>query len=249
MIPLIVRPQPAAIELAGLLEKHGHQPVVFPLLSYLPGDELEQLPAALLHADIVIATSGAATEFACQYFHQHQVIWPDTIRYLAVGATTARPWQQDGLTVRLPHPESSEGLLAMPELQQVGHQNILLLRGESGRELLSEKLTAAGANVTPLMCYRRHYVNKNGQELYSLWQAKQIDSVIITSYELFQHLISLLPAEAGKWLSGLIWFAASERIAKGIQQAGFPSVIIMSGARHEAVLAALEQQLEEKHDE
>lgn len=250
--PLIVRPQPAADELARILCQHGIQAEVYPLLTYQPGSDLPHVPDALLQADIVIATSAAATRFCCEYLRNIPFSWPRHICYLAVGVATAAPWQALQIPVMIPAQESSEGLLALHELQLVAHQNIVLLKGEQGRELLSDELTRLGAHVHPLTCYQRHYATPladNGHSLYSQWQAKQIDSVIITSNELFQHLISLLPDHAHAWLASLTWFAASARIAETIQQAGFSSIVIMSGARHNAVLAALEKQLEGKHDE
>lgn len=252
IVPLIVRPQPAADELARILYSHGIRAEVYPLLTYQPGPDLPHLPEALQQADIVIATSAAATRICCEYLQNIPFSWPRHSRYLAVGSATAAPWQALQMPVMIPVQESSEGLLALHELQQVAHQNIVLLKGEQGRELLGDELTRLGAHVYPLTCYRRHYVTPladNGYSLYSQWQAKQIDSVIITSNELFQHLISLLPDHAHAWLASLTWFAASARIAETIQQAGFSSIVIMSGARHDAVLAALEKQLEGKHDE
>lgn len=254
--PLIIRPQPAADELARILSEHGIHAEVYPLLTYQPGPDLPHLPQALHQADIIIATSAAATRFCCDYMSTHQHLWPDHPHYLAVGAATAVPWLDRQISVIVPQQESSEGLLALRELQQVAKQHIVLLKGEQGRELLGETLTRQGASIQSLVCYERHYVHpdstrlaQDGYSLYSQWQAKQIDSVIITSNELFQHLVSLLPDQAHPWLASLTWFAASARIAETIQQTGFSSIVIMSGARHDAVLAALEKQLEGKHDE
>lgn len=254
--PLIIRPQPAAGELAYILSEHGINAEVYPLLTYQPGPDLPHLPQILQHADMVIATSAAATRFCCGYMTDHQQNWPGHPLYLAVGAATAAPWQEQHIPVIVPSQESSEGLLALRELQQVAKQHIVLLKGQQGRELLGETLIRQGASLQQLVCYERHYCHptasglvRDGYSLYSQWQAKQIDSVIITSNELFQHLVSLLPDQAHPWLASLTWFAASARIAETIQQAGFSSIIIMSGARHDAVLAALEKQLEGKHDE
>ena len=94
MTPLILRPQPAADELAALLRRQGHTPVVCPLLSYLPGSELGALSDRLSQADIVISISVAAVHYASEQLTKQQVNWPQHCRYLAVGATTAAQWQQ-----------------------------------------------------------------------------------------------------------------------------------------------------------
>ena len=113
------------------------------------------------------------------------------------------------------------------------------MRGNGGRELLSETLQQRGANVTYVECYRRHYLQTDGHRLLQEWQAVAVDSVIITSNDLFQQLLTLLPETAQSWLSGLRWFTASERIAEKIRNSGFKQITIMPGAQHEVVAAAL----------
>ncbi|WP_320153488.1 uroporphyrinogen-III synthase [uncultured Tolumonas sp.] len=103
MTPLILRPQPAADELAALLRQQGHTPVVCPLLSYLPGSELGALTSRLSQADIVIAISVAAVQYASEQLVQQQTSWPSHCIYLAVGATTAAQWQQQGVQGHQPN--------------------------------------------------------------------------------------------------------------------------------------------------
>jgi hypothetical protein len=88
MTPLILRPQPAADELAALLRRQGHTPVVCPLLSYLPGSELGALSDRLSQADIVISISVAAVQYASEQLASQQLSWPKHCIYLAVGATS-----------------------------------------------------------------------------------------------------------------------------------------------------------------
>lgn len=72
MTPLILRPQPAAGELAAYLRRDGHTPVVCPLLTYQPGDELALLPALLKQAEITLAVSAAAVQFASRHLQQQK---------------------------------------------------------------------------------------------------------------------------------------------------------------------------------
>jgi Uroporphyrinogen-III synthase len=241
MTPLILRPQPAAGELAARLREHGHTPVVCPLLTYQPGSELAQLPALLQSADIAIAVSAAAIQFASLQLTQQNIPWPAGITYLAVGPATAAEWRQQGLSVISPDDARSEGLLALPGLQSVNGKKIVILRGNGGRELLTETLRRRGALVSCVECYRRHYLQTDGVRLLQEWQAAAVDSVIITSSELFRQLLTLLPDTAGNWLSALRWFVASERIAEEIRHSGFKQITIMSGAQHQAVAAALSE--------
>lgn len=249
MTPLILRPQPAADELAALLRQQGHTPVVCPLLSYLPGSELAALTDRLAQADIVIAISVAAVHYASEQLAKQQVSWPQHSTCLAVGATTAAQWQQQGVKVISPTDARSEGLLALPALQSAAGKNILILRGNGGRELLAEVLCQRGAQVTYLECYRRHYLHTNGTPLLQEWQAAGVDSVIISSSKLFRQLIRLLPETASAWLSSQHWFVPSQRTADEIRQAGCKKVTIMPGVQHDAVVAALQNNPEDKTHE
>jgi uroporphyrinogen-III synthase len=249
MTPLILRPQPAADELAALLRQQGHTPVVCPLLSYLPGSELAALNAHLLQADIVISISVPAVHYASHQLQSQQLSWPTHCRYLAVGATTATQWQQQGVSAISPTDARSEGLLALPALQSAAGKNVLILRGNGGRELLADVLSELGAHVSYLECYRRHYLHTDGCSLFQEWQAAGVDSVIISSSKLFRQLIRLLPDTAHHWLSLQRWFVPSQRTADEIRQAGFSNVIMMSGVQHDAVVAALQNNSEDKTHE
>ena len=245
MTPLILRPQPAADELAALLRRQGHTPVVCPLLSYRPGNELAALIDRLSQADMVIAISVAAVQYASEQLAKQLARWPQHCIYLTVGATTAAQWQQQGLKVISPTDARSEGLLALPELQSATGKNVLILRGNGGRELLADVLSELGAQVSYVECYRRHYLHTDGTSLLQEWQAAGVDSVIISSSKLFRQLIRLLPETASDWLSSQHWFVPSQRTADEIYQAGFNSVTIMSGVQHDAVVAALQNNPED----
>ncbi len=248
MTPLILRPQPAANELAACLRAVGHSPVVSPLLEYRPGQDLARLSETLLRADVVIATSKAAVTYASAALNEHDKSWPTHPSYLAVGQTTAKTWRADNISADYPADARSEGLLALPELTNVTGKKIVILRGNGGRELLSETLTQRGAEVICLECYQRHYPVMQGETLWTEWQAAGTDSVIITSSEIFRQLVSLLPKQAFSWLQTLLWYVPTQRIADEISEYGIQTIFMMTGAHHQAVVAALKN-TEDKTDE
>jgi len=214
--------------------------VVCPLLNYLPGSELSQLAHQLAQADIVIAVSMAAVQYASTQLANQQQNWPSHCTYLAVGVATAAQWQQQRVPVISPKNACSEGLLALPALQSVSGKKVLILRGDGGRELLADVLSQQGATVCYLECYRRHYLYTDGAALLREWQAAGVDSVIISSSQLFRQLMTLLPNTARDWLAQQHWFVPSQRAATEINEAGFKTVTIMSGVQHDAVVAALQ---------
>ena len=85
--------------------------------------------------------------------------WPPHLLPAAIGQGTVRALAAHGVHGCIA-PEQrfdSEALLALPELQaeRVAGQRVLILRGDGGRELLAETLSARGALVDLVSCYRR----------------------------------------------------------------------------------------------
>ena len=67
---------------------------------------------------------------------------------LAVGATTASALERScGRPVVAPADQRSEGVLALPQLQDVAGRDIVIVRGNGGRELIKQGLLARGAKA------------------------------------------------------------------------------------------------------
>lgn len=239
MTPLILRPEPQATHFAQLLRAAGHQPVVTPLLNIVAGRELTALPQWLLWADIVIAVSAAAVEQGGEYLATAGSSWPAK-PCLAVGSATAASWQEQGVSARYPQDARSEGLLGLPELDAIEGKKILILRGDGGRAYLGEQLAARGAIIRYGECYRRHWLEQDGKQLFSLWHTAGVDSVMLTSGELLHRLLTIMPSDALPWLHKLMWIAPSARVASLVQEAGLPPARVAVDATPAAMLAALE---------
>ncbi|GAA4494814.1 uroporphyrinogen-III synthase [Pseudaeromonas paramecii] len=240
MTPLVLRPQPQADALCQALAQAGHHPVCCPLFALTPGRQLSQLPQALAEATLVIAVSAPAVEQAHHWLQAHGLSWPAKPT-LAVGPATAAAWQQAGIQALAPEQADSEGLLALPALQPqaVADRPVLILRGDSGREFLAQQLTARGARVRYCECYRREPLPLDGPSLWHKWRSSGVDSVIITSGDLFNRLCQLLPVEAKPWLEQLTYYVPSTRIGDWLAQAGLHHIQLTRGAATAAILAAL----------
>ncbi|WP_409421356.1 uroporphyrinogen-III synthase [Pseudaeromonas sp. ZJS20] len=240
MTPLVLRPQPQADALCQALSLAGHHPVCCPLFALTPGRELVQLPQALAEAALVIAVSAPAVEQADGWLTAQGLSWPTTPA-LAVGPATAAAWQQAGIQALAPAQADSEGLLALPALQPeaVAGRPVLILRGDSGREFLAQQLTARGARVRYCECYRRETLPLDGASLWHKWRSSGVDSVIITSGDLFNRLSQLLPGAARPWLEQLTYYVPSTRIGDWLTRAGMHHIQLTQGAATAAILAAL----------
>ena len=134
---------------------------------------------------------------------------------------------------------TSEGLLALPSLQQVAGQRVLIIKGEGGRGALAAELGHRGARVDALACYRRVIPEFERGELaqkLSLWD---IRLVMISSGEGLANLLALLsPAETTKFVA-ITLLVPSPRVAEMAQAAGFERVITADNASDSAMLRAL----------
>ena len=239
MVPLVVRPAAQANQLVQMLRQLGHAPLCCPLLETRPGCDLPHLGDMLREADLVIAVSMHAVHFAHYFLLQTGQTWPH-IDYFAVGQASADAFAEVGIQALCPADPRSEGLLALPALQGVSGRRVLILRGNDGRDLIARTLASRGALVHYCATYERHYPDLDGDALTRHWQAAGLDSLLITSGELLQRLLALVPGPQHPWLYDRLLVVPSPRVAEMAEGAGFTRIVIAQGASNQALVAALE---------
>lgn len=239
MVPLVVRPAAQANQLVQMLRQLGHAPLCCPLLETRPGCDLPHLGDMLREADLVIAVSMHAVHFAHYFLLQTGQTWPH-IDYFAVGQASADAFAEAGIQALCPADPRSEGLLALPALQGVSGRRVLILRGNDGRDLIARTLASRGALVHYCATYERHYPELDGDALTRHWQAAGLDSLLITSGELLQRLLALVPGPQRPWLYDRLLVVPSPRVAEMAEGAGFTRIVIAQGASNQALVAALE---------
>ena len=239
MVPLVVRPAAQANPLVQMLCQLGHAPLCCPLLETRPGCDLPHLGDMLQEADLVIAVSMHAVHFAHYFLLQTGQTWPH-IDYFAVGQASADAFAEAGIQALCPADPRSEGLLALPALQGVSGRRVLILRGNDGRDLIARTLASRGALVHYCATYERHYPDLDGDALIRHWQAAGLDSLLITSGELLQRLLALVPGPQHPWLYDRLLVVPSPRVAEMAEGAGFTRIVIAQGASNQALVAALE---------
>ena len=239
MVPLVVRPAAQANQLVQMLRQLGHAPLCCPLLETRPGCDLPHLGDMLREADLVIAVSMHAVHFAHYFLLQTGQTWPH-IDYFAVGQASADAFAEVGIQALCPADPRSEGLLALPALQRVSGRRVLILRGNDGRDLIARTLASRGALVHYCATYERHYPDLDGDALTRHWQAAGLDSLLITSGELLQRLLALVPGPQHPWLYDRLLVVPSPRVAEMAEGAGFTRIVIAQGASNQALVAALE---------
>lgn len=233
---LLTRPYAKNIELAQLLlandiYSHNH--------SLLKSDMVDALitQESMDSADIIIAVSENAVNFANQQWNA----WPQKATYLAIGEATQRCFNAINIDAQFPQEPTTEGLLKLSCLTDVKHKNIIIMRGNGGRETLANSLAERGANVRYFEVYQR-YLTPITPNLCALeWQQHQINIIVVTSGEILQHIYTNIGEKALSWLQSLWLVVPSERIATIARQLGAKQVSVSHGADNESILKILLQ--------
>ena len=82
-------------------------------------------------------------------------MFPQHVVFFAIGSQTATCIRDHNLEVIVPFTETTEGLLSLRGLRDVGSKRIVIFRGEGGREKLAGELVKRRAQVTYYELYRR----------------------------------------------------------------------------------------------
>jgi len=235
---LITRPEPQASQLASKLQLAGYATVCQPLFYYQAKDTLADLTPLLTKNkhSIVIFVSKAAVDYAHQVLPVTQ--W-QVSTYIAVGHTTQKALADLGVeNVITPTQHDSEGILSLAQLQQVSQRNIIIVRGDGGRELIAEQLVSRGANVQYFESYQRRW-HTFTNSIIEQWQAKQVNTIWITSNAILESVVQLINDSDNFWQNTCLWLVASTRIAERAKHLGIKHVICTNSAMDNALLQAL----------
>lgn len=159
---VVTRPLAQALPMQQKIAALGREVIVFPLLEIHPLEDNRALDAALAtlerHALVAFVSPNAIdAAFA------RRRPWPLGVPLAVMGEGSRQALAAHGVTPattrivspRDPARTDSQTLLAALDLPALVGAEILILRGESGRELLADALRDAGVKVTQVAAYRR----------------------------------------------------------------------------------------------
>jgi len=146
------------------------------------------------------------------------------VRVATVGQGSAKALHEAGIAQVIAPTErfDSEGLLALPELQDVAGKRVMIFRGDGGRELLGDTLKARGAKLEYAGCYLR---SKPELDTGALLAAKP-DAITVTSSEALSHLLEMTDAVQRRVICAIPLFVPHARIAKAAKQQGWHHVVV-----------------------
>jgi uroporphyrinogen-III synthase len=251
---VITRPRAQAEALAVRFAQLGVPVHVFPLLEIQPIQDSAALRATLSRlADyaMVAFVSPNAIDAAFAYIDR----WPQEVIAAVVGEGSRQALARHGLTeasARIvspvdPHRTDSETLLEVLDLPALQGQRVLIIRAETGRELLADRLRSAGVEVEQVAAYQR------GMPVFDAARHAQLNELIasesswiITSSEALRNLLDMVrlgPGGLGE--AGITQILNSQlivphpRIAETAQALGFTRVT-QTASGDEALVAAIQ---------
>jgi len=209
----------------------GGEAIHFPALEIQP---LSTAPAAA--PDMAIFISANAVEQGLGRVERK----PGT-RMVAIGRATARALENAGVKVAIepPSPYTTETLLALPAMAHVEGLDVLIVRGEGGRERLRQVLEQRGARVRYLECYRRVMPEADVGRVLCTDGRACFDATLCTSVEGLRNIRRMFGPDHEKLLLSLPVVVVSDRMHGEARKSGFRRVIRAENASPEAVVAAL----------
>src|SRR3990167_892906 len=192
----VTRPCDQAAPVARRIEQAGGIPLLFPLLDIAPVQDQQALHeqiSRLAQFDLAIFISPNAVQYGMAAIRAAGDL-PPALRIATVGQGSAKALRELGAANIIAPTENfdSEGLLALPELQNIAGWRVLIFRGEGGRELLGNTLKARGAMVEYVTCYQRSKSQLNVAALLN----DAPDAITVTSSEALDHLGLMLDDKA-----------------------------------------------------
>lgn len=247
---LVTRPEGQAQALAAALCCLGAEPVMLPMLVIEPlaisdkSPEAEQTRARIRQLDCytrIIFSSTNAVTHGLVWIGALGPQWPSGVRLYAIGTATAEALAGAGLQAAAPAAVmDSDALLALPELQAVAGERILIVRGVGGRGRMAAELRTRGACVDYAETYRRCPPQYSAAQRAAALQPLP-DAALVASGETLRHLVAALRDEPG-WQQVLL-VVPGARVAQQAAGLGFGRVVQAEHARDAAMLAALQQSL------
>jgi len=229
----------------------GREAIVFPLLEILPLPDTSVLRNALEELTqyaMVAFVSPNAIDAAFSVLGQ----WPIEVAIAVMGEGSRATLAQHGLlpgnaTIISPRDAQrtdSQTLLEAMDLDALRGKRVLIVRGESGRELLADALRSRGVLVTQVAAYRRCAPVLDATVHAALTSLLEREADwIITSSEALRILMRMVHRVAGD--AGVAKMQQQKlvvphiRIAETAHAQGFANVVLV-GSGDEHLFAALQ---------
>lgn len=251
---LQTRPAHQQQPLNQLLQQAGANILAYPTIAIHPvalsESERHDLKTRLQSTDLAIFVSRNAIAEALKHIPASD--WPAGCQLAVIGSSSARYLQQQGLSQNFaPEREfNSEGLLQELEKNPQDGCNIVIFRGQEGRNLLGDRLRELGATVSYIEIYRRAVPQKAAVNLSDWLSQQSLDMVLLTSAEGMHNLHSMAEPEVWQQLCAYDWCLISPRMQTQAQQLGHTGrTFIATEASDKGIMQTLKIWVESPQDD
>ena len=248
---LVTRPEDQSENLCRLISLAGGEAIKFPTLKISPSAQLtqEQMREFISWADGVIFISRNAVIYLDRLLNNIAAELSGKSLY-ATGRGTVMALEGIGIdSVMSPAGQyGSEGLLGLEELSpsRIMGKNLVIIRGEEGRDLLRDVLQERGAEVKYACIYRSGLPDLAPALTESIWQNLKPDIIVLTSNQGLQNLIQMTAQKDKISLFNCKLVVMSNRIADTAQKAGFVNPPKVAARQSDdGLLEAIQQSVEQ----
>lgn len=254
---VVTRPIEQADSWCNHLAKMGLETVALPMLEISKVDTAEQIQPiknALMALDefsTLIFVSQNAVAHGFDWIENYWPQFPEKVVCLAVGAKTQALLSERlafygrALKVYAPSeaesraPMDSEALLAMPLLQRVEGEKILIFRGCGGRTKLYDELVDRGALVQYCELYERCLPQNAHEQFATINFDVERDIVTVFSGETLQNFHDVIAASPLDAWSNVALVVPSQRVAEQAYEMGYRNVVAAVNATEPAMWQAV----------
>lgn len=226
---LICRPEPSATELSQALESMGAICQKLPMLTIEPKELSAIERQSVLDLDQyqhVIVVSQHAAQLALDEIDHYWPQAPVRQKWYAIGRKTAQVLTTGSLDILPPEQDlTSEALLEKKDLKAVTGDRVLILKGEGGRDVIFDELSARGAKVDTISFYTRSKTQYTNDTLVQSLDDFNPDYIVALSGETLSNLIAQCQ-EQNIDLSQRSFILSSNRVANIAYEHGIKQVLI-----------------------
>jgi uroporphyrinogen-III synthase len=227
---LVTRPAEQAAEWVERLRVQGIDAAALPLIAIEPAADVAPLQASWGSLDGLALAMFVSPNAVTAFFgaRRGDAAWPQALRAGATGPGTERALRAAGVTLTVAPAEppfDSAALWSRLCREEWNGREVLIVRGDGGRDEFASSLRAAGANVHFVQAYARTAPRWHADEralAQAALAAPHAHLWLLSSGEAIEHLAVLLPgADWGRSRA----IASHPRIAERARRAGFGRVI------------------------
>ncbi len=216
---ILTRPAHQNKQLIEALNESSISPIDYPFIEIEALDDYELFDSIIHQLDAyhyLIFISTNAVKFFADRMNQLSLNLPQKIILASIGQTT-RDALQHTFKREVSCPDEifdSEHLLAHPIFNNIESKNVLIVRGEGGRETLKSGLEKKGSAVAYVECYKRNFLPFDLKKLKEVTKGFKSIAFLITSNESADHLISKIKNEDKDWLQYCCLIVNHEKLEK-----------------------------------